>query len=291
MKPAAFEYHRPENLDEVLELLTTLDDVKILAGGQSLMPMMNFRYLMPEHVVDINRVNDLSDISSTADGIKIGAMVRHEQARKSEIVIENCPLIAAGMEYVAHAQIRNRGTVGGSLAHLDPAAEWPALLAAYDAVLRVQSKSGCRDIPILQWSQGFMSPNLQKEELLTDIYINTWPKGHTYGFAELARRKGDFAQAGAAVLLNFDGDVISRASIALTGVDVGPVRIETAENILIDEQPSDGLFRNAAEHVSAVAGIDDVHASAAYRRKIAVVMVKRALQQASIMRKKQALAA
>ena len=213
------------------------------------------------------------------------------RAKKSEIILEHCPLIAAGMEHAAHAQIRNRGTIGGSLAHLDPSAEWPALLAVHDATLRVQSKSGERDVPILEWSQGFMAPNLVEDEMLTEITVTAWPEKHVYGFAELARRKGDFALAGAAVLLDFDGEVISRAALALLGVEVGPIRMIDAENLLVGEIPSDELFREAAEHVTVVAGIDDVHASASYRKKVASVMVRRALEQASHQHKSQALAA
>lgn len=291
MKPPVFEYHRPESLREALELLATLSDVKILAGGQSLMPMMNFRYVMPEHIIDINRLKELAEIKRVPNGLKFGAMARHDQAKKSEIVLEHCPLIAAGMEYVAHAQIRNRGTIGGSMAHLDPSAEWPALLAVHDATLHVQSSSSERDVPILEWSQGFMAPNLAEDEMLTDITVATWPAKHVYGFAELARRKGDFALAGAAVLLDFDGEVISRAALALMGVEVGPVRMIDAENLLVGEMPSDELFREAAEHATAVAGIDDVHASASYRKKVAVVMARRALEQASNRRKIRALAA
>ena len=291
MKPPVFEYHRPESLDEALELLATLSDVKILAGGQSLMPMMNFRYVMPAHIIDINRIKELGEIHRVHDGVKFGAMARHDQAKKSEIILEHCPLIAAGMEHVAHAQIRNRGTIGGSLAHLDPSAEWPALLAVHDATLRVQSKSGERDVPILEWSQGFMAPNLVEDEMLTEITVTAWPEKHVYGFAELARRKGDFALAGAAVLLDFDGEVISRAALALLGVEVGPIRMIDAENLLVGEIPSDELFREAAEHVTVVAGIDDVHASASYRKKVASVMVRRALEQASHQHKSQALAA
>lgn len=291
MKPPVFSYHRPESLVEALELLATLDDARILAGGQSLMPMMNFRYVMPEHVIDINRLTELGEIEATPDGLKFGAMVRHNQAKDSDLVAGRCPLIAHGMEFVAHVQIRNRGTIGGSLSHLDPSAEWPALLAAHDAVLYVQSLSGARDVPILDWAQGFMTPNLQEGEMLTGILVPDWPETHSYGFAELARRKGDFALAGAAVLLDFDGDKISRAAIALTGVDTSPVRLDEAEAMLAGRSPSEALFREASATALSVTGIDDVHASAEYRRKIAVVMARRALEQAAARHSGEALAA
>jgi aerobic carbon-monoxide dehydrogenase medium subunit len=272
-------------------MLAEFEDAKILAGGQSLMPMMNFRYVMPEHVIDINRIPEIAQIEETDGGLKFGAMVRHNQAKDSELVAAKCPLIAYGLEFVAHVQIRNRGTIGGSVSHLDPSAEWPALLAAHDAVLHVRSKDANRDVQIAEWSMGFMAPNLEEGELLIGISVPTWPAGHSYGFAELARRKGDFALAGAAVLLNFAGDKIDRAAIALTGVDTGPVRLPDAESLLIGESPSDELLQEVASKASAVAGIDDVHATAAYRQKIAVVMARRALEQAVARRNGEAMAA
>lgn len=291
MKPPVFAYHRPESLSEALDMLAEFEDAKILAGGQSLMPMMNFRYVMPEHVIDINRIPEIAQIEETDGGLKFGAMVRHNQAKDSELVAAKCPLIAYGLEFVAHVQIRNRGTIGGSVSHLDPSAEWPALLAAHDAVLHVRSKDANRDVQIAEWSMGFMTPNLEEGEMLIGISVPTWPAGHSYGFAELARRKGDFALAGAAVLLNFAGDKIDRAAIALTGVDTGPVRLPDAESLLIGEGPSDELLQEVASKASAVAGIDDVHATAAYRQKIAVVMARRALEQAVARRNGKAMAA
>lgn len=291
MKPPVFAYHRPESLSEALDMLAEFEDAKILAGGQSLMPMMNFRYVMPEHVIDINRIPEIAQIEETDGGLKFGAMVRHNQAKDSELVAAKCPLIAYGLEFVAHVQIRNRGTIGGSVSHLDPSAEWPALLAAHDAVLHVRSKDANRDVQIAEWSMGFMTPNLEEGEMLIGISVPTWPAGHSYGFAELARRKGDFALAGAAVLLNFAGDKIDRAAIALTGVDTGPVRLPDAESLLIGEGPSDELLQEVASKASAVAGIDDVHATAAYRQKIAVVMARRALEQAVARRNGEAMAA
>lgn len=272
-------------------MLATFEDAKILAGGQSLMPMMNFRYVMPEHVIDINRIPEIAQIEETGEGLKFGAMVRHNQAKNSKGVVAKCPLISHGLEFVAHIQIRNRGTIGGSVSHLDPSAEWPGLLAAYDAVMHVQSNGANRDVPIAEWSTGYMTPNIEEGEMLTGISVPTWPAGHSYGFAELARRKGDFALAGAAVLLNFAGDKIDRAAIALIGVDTGPVRLPDAELLLTGECWSDALLEEAANKASVVSGLDDVHATAAYRQKIAVVMVRRALEQAVARHNREAIAA
>jgi carbon-monoxide dehydrogenase medium subunit len=257
MKPPVFTYHRPESLSEALEMLSEFEDARILAGGQSLMPMMNFRYVMPEHIIDINRIPEIAKIEETANGLKLGAMVRHNQAKESGLVAKRCPLIAYGMAFVAHVQIRNRGTVGGSLSHMDPSAEWPALLAVHDAVLHVQSRESQRDVPIGEWSRGFMTPNIEEGEMLVGVSVPAWPGGHTYGFGK-----------------------IDRAAIALTGVDTGPVRLPDAEEMLMGQSPSDALFREAAAEAQNVTGLDDVHASAAYRRKIAVVMARRALEEA-----------
>jgi carbon-monoxide dehydrogenase medium subunit len=292
VKPPPFTYHRPATLADALDMLATLEDAKILAGGQSLMPMMNYRYVMPEHVIDINRIAELTEIAETGDGLVFGAMVRHNQAKTSPAVAARCPLIAHGLGHVAHGPIRNRGTIGGSLSHLDPSAEWPALLAAHDAVLTVESRRGKRAVAIADWSRGFMTPNLDEDELLTRIAVPDWDRDHSFGFAELARRKGDFALAGAAVLLAFDGSgAIARAAVALTGVDTGPVRLADAEAVLVGNAPSDGLFAEAAEKARAVAGLDDVHASADYRRKIAVVMTRRALEDARARHRGRAAAA
>ena len=281
MKPPPFSYHRPDSLPQTLDFLATLDDPKILAGGQSLMPMMNFRYVMPANIIDINRVAELSTVEETGGALRIGAMARQRDLELSDLVQRRCPLLHEALLNVGHVQTRNRGTIGGSLSHLDPAAEMPAVLHAHDATLHAASKRGTRDIAMADWSQGFMTPNLEPDEILTAITIPCWPDGHGYGFVEFARRHGDFAMAGAAVLLTLDGGgKIDRASVALTGVDNGPVRLPETEAALIGQSPSPALFESAAAHASSVPGIEDVHASKEYRRKLAVVMTKRALGQA-----------
>jgi carbon-monoxide dehydrogenase medium subunit len=281
MKPPPFFYHRPESLPQALDFLATLDDAKILAGGQSLMPMMNFRYVMPANIIDINRVAELSTVEESDGALRIGAMARQRDLELSDLVKRRCPLLHEALLNVGHVQTRNRGTIGGSLSHLDPAAEMPAVLHAHDATLHAASTRGTRDISMADWSQGFMTPNLEPDEILTAITIPCWPEGHGYGFVEFARRHGDFAMAGAAVLLTLDaGGRIERASVALTGVDNGPVRLPETEAALVGQSPSPDLFEAAAEHASSVPGIEDVHATKEYRRKLAVVMTKRALGQA-----------
>ena len=281
MKPAPFSYHRPESVDDALAMLANLEDAKILAGGQSLMAMMNFRYLAPEHIIDINRIPELTEIREEGDGIRFGAMVRQRDALDSPMVQARCPLLIEALENVGHIQTRNRGTVGGSLSHLDPSAEMPAVFSALDATLHVGSARGTRDIPIADWSLGYMMPNLEPDELLVGITAPCWPKDHGYAFLEMARRHGDFAMAGAGALMTLNSDgTVARVAVALTGVDTGPVRLHDAEIALIGQLPSEAVFAAAAKSAETVAGIDDVHASAAYRQRLAVVYARRALIKA-----------
>ena len=281
MKPAPFSYHRPESVDDALAMLANLEDAKILAGGQSLMAMMNFRYLAPEHIIDINRIPELMEIREEGDGIRFGAMVRQRDVLDSLMVQARCPLLIEALENVGHIQTRNRGTVGGSLSHLDPSAEMPAVFSALDATLHVGSARGTRDIPIADWSLGYMMPNLEPDELLVGITAPCWPKDHGYAFLEMARRHGDFAMAGAGALMTLNRDgTIARVAVALTGVDTGPVRLHDAEIALIGQLPSEAVFAAAAKSAETVAGIDDVHASAAYRQRLAVVYARRALIKA-----------
>ncbi len=281
MKPAPFSYHRPETVAEAVAMLSNLEDAKILAGGQSLMAMMNFRYLAPDHIVDINRIPELAEIRDVGDSIRFGAMARQRDVADSAVVQARCPLMIEALEQVGHIQTRNRGTVGGSLSHLDPSAEMPAVFSALDAVLHVGSARGDRDIAISDWSLGYMMPNLEPDELLAGITAPCWPVGHGYAFLEMARRHGDFALAGAAVLMTLDGGGdIERIAIALTGVDTGPVRLREAEAVLVGRKPDEALFAEVAKTAESVAGIDDVHASRDYRRRLAVVYTRRALSAA-----------
>ena len=280
MKPAPFFYHRPGTVAEAIDALSRLEDAKPLAGGQSLMPMMNFRYATPANVVDLNRVPELAGIAEDGDALAIGAMTRQREIKDSPLVAARCPLLAEALHHVGHVQTRNRGTIGGSLAHLDPAAELPGVLLAHDAVLEVRGSDGARSVPMSQWTLGYMTPALEPDELLVRVRVPSWPPGHGFGFSEVARRHGDFAMAGAGVLVQMDGDSVRRCSIALVGVDDGPVRLESAEALLTGNPPTPDRLDAAAREARDVPGIEDVHASAAYRRKIAVVVTRRALDRA-----------
>ena len=281
MKPSPFTYHRPTSIETTVALLAQFDDTKILAGGQSLMPMMNYRYVAPEHIIDINRVSELSGVKIRGDTIRIGAMTRQRELKEHPALAALCPLINSALEWVGHIATRNRGTVGGSLSHLDPAAELPAVFTALDATLEVQSLRGTRQIPMLRWAQGYMTPDLEEDELLCAISFTSPARGHGYGFHEFARRHGDFALAAAAACIELDSSgLVQKVAIALAGVDMVPVRLSAAEQSLVGQAPELDLINAAAACASAVAGLEDVHASASYRQRIAVVMTRRAITDA-----------
>ena len=238
MKPAPFLYHRPESVSEAIELLSRLEDAKPLAGGQSLMPMMNFRYVTPANVVDLSRIAELSGITEDDGTVVIGAMTRQREVKDSALVAARCPLLADALHHVGHVQTRNRGTLGGSLAHLDPAAELPGVLLAHDAVLEVEGKEGVRSIPMSQWALGYMTPALEEGELLVRVRIPVVATGARVRFQRsrpTARRLRDGRGGRAGPdgrRARFDA-----AQSRLVGVDDGPVRLDAAESPAHRESP------------------------------------------------------
>lgn len=282
MKPASFQYHQPQRVDEALQMLATLDDAKLLAGGQSLGPMLNFRFLMPEHVIDINRIPELQQISVLNDGaVRIGAMTRQYVLEKHLQLQAKFPIVGEALRWVGHYATRNRGTIGGSLSHLDPSAELPGVCALLDARLNVRSEGSSREVSIHDWAQGFMQSSLEEQELLTDIVISPWQQSHGRGFVEMSRRHGDFAIAGAACLMALDGDRrIQRLAIAVIGVANGPVRLRGAEQALCGQVLTDEATAMAAAELDKLSTLGDAHYSSAYRKRIAQTMVKRAMRLA-----------
>ena len=281
MKPPPFRYHDPTSLDEALDLVATLDNAKLLAGGQSLMPMLNLRLAFPDHIVDLNRIESLAHLSESGNGIAIGAMARQREVERSELVARACPLMREALAQVGHRQTRNRGTIGGSLCHLDPSAELPVVATALDATIHASRRGGSRSLPMSELPAFYMTPAIEPDEIVTAIAFEPWPAGHGYAFLEFARRQGDFAVAGVAVLLETGGDgVIRRASIALGGVGEGPVRCQDAEAALTGMAPGDDRFDEAARLCGEVEAMEDVHASSAYRRHLARVLTRRALDRA-----------
>jgi carbon-monoxide dehydrogenase medium subunit len=282
MKPAPFDYHAPRQLKEAAELLATLPNAKILAGGQSLVPMLNFRYVVVDHLVDLGGIADLRGIAVGDGRLRIGAMMRQRELETAPEVAQYCPLLAEALRHVGHRQTRNRGTIGGSLAHADPAAELPAVCAAYDAVIYAASIRGIRQVPFKDFSAGFMATALAPDEMIAAIDLPVWRQGHGYGFQEFARRRGDFALAGAAALLDVGaGHVVRRAALSLCGVAAAPVRVEAAEARLVGQPLDSTLIRSAAAATWLIEPISDIHAGAEYRRHLAQVLSARALTDAA----------
>jgi len=280
MKPPPFSYHDPGTVEEAVGLLGSLENAKLLAGGQSLMPMLNMRFVLPDHVIDLNRVSGLSGIAEANGGLRIGGMTRQREVEYSDVVRRGCPLLAEAILQVGHRQTRNRGTVGGSLAHLDPSAEIPAVCAAVDAVVTVRGPRGERSIPFSGFPAGYMTPAMAPDELLVSVHLPSWRPGHGYGFEEFARRHGDFAIVSAAALLEAEGGRIARASVTVSGVGPAPVRLSETEAALAGAAGSEDLFRAACESARRIEALEDVHAPASYRQHLAAVLARRALVKA-----------
>lgn len=280
MKPGPFEYHDPNTVEQAVALLGTYDNAKVLAGGQSLVPMMNFRYVMPDHIIDINNIADLTRLEERDGRLHIGAAVRQRELEFSDLVARRYPLIAAALRHVGHRQTRNRGTLGGSLAHADPSAELPNVCSAMDAVVHIAGPRGSRQVPFAGFNLAFMTTAVEPDELLTAVEIAPWAEGHGYSFQEFARRHGDFAVVGVAALLEIDGRKITRAALSACGISTGPIRLRDVEDQLLGETADDGLIASASALAREVEAIGDHHASADYRRHLAGVLCSRALKEA-----------
>jgi aerobic carbon-monoxide dehydrogenase medium subunit len=281
MKPPAFSYHDPRTVTEAVGLLGSLDNAKLLAGGQSLMPMLNMRYVLPDHIVDLNRIDGLSYINARDGVIEIGAMTRQRDIEFSDVVRERCPLMYEAIREVGHRQTRNRGTLGGSLCHLDPAAELVSIAAAVDAKVTVAGKSGTRSIDFSAFPVGYMTPALEPDEVLTGATFPCWPAGHGYAFVEFSRRHGDFAIVSAAVLIEEDkAGKVTRASITLGGMGPAPVRASEVERALVGEVIEEKRMREICESLRRLEAIEDIHAPESYRQQLATVLPRRALLKA-----------
>ena len=282
MKPPLFSYHDPRTIGDAVELLGRLDNAKLLAGGQSLMPMLNMRFVLPDHVIDLNRVEGLSFIREVEGALEIGGMTRQRDLEFSDVVRRHCPLMAEAIALVGHRQTRNRGTLGGSLCHLDPSAELVSVAMALDATVVVAGPNGQREIAFAAFPVAFMTPAIEPNELVTAVRFPVWPKDHGYAFIEFARRHGDFAIVSAAALLVEDGaGKILRAAVVIGGMGMVPIRATELEWALIGHAPDDKLLREACETCRKYDAIDDVHAPASYRQHLATVLSRRALEQAS----------
>ena len=283
MKPAPFVYFTPATVAEALALLARHGgDAKPLAGGQSLIPAMNFRLARPAVLVDLNRIAELTYVRADS-GVSIGAMTRQRAVERSDVVARAAPLLAEAMPSIAHAQIRNRGTVGGSIAHADPSAELPAVMLALDARFQVKSSTGERSIPAGEFFKGMLETALEPGELLVEIAVPPLPDRTGTAFLEMARRHGDYALVGVATVVTLDQRGRCQAArISLLSVGDGPVLATEAGKTLAGERPSEDLLR-AAGDAAATRDVDppsDIHASAAYRRQLVAVLTRRALGRA-----------
>lgn len=282
MKSAAFAYARPNTLDEALELLAQNEDAKLLAGGQSLLPVMALRLGTPELVVDIGRLDGLDQITPTADGgISIGALVRHADVEDSDLVAERAPLVHLAAPYIGHRAIRNQGTAVGSIAHGDPAAELPAVCLATDAVMVAQSIRGRREIPARDFFVGFLDTALEFDEILVEVRFPGWSSDMRGSVVEVARRHGDYALVGLAVRLSVVRGVIKEAALSFLGVGSTPVRVPEAEFVLVGHRPAAKWFDEAAAIVSSTLEPSaDAHGTTNYRKHLAGVLTRRGLADA-----------
>jgi aerobic carbon-monoxide dehydrogenase medium subunit len=281
MKPPPFVYHDPTTVEEATDLLGRLDNAIPLAGGQSLMPMLNFRVVTPDHLIDINGIAALSHISIAGGLGRFGAMTRQRDLEFSADVMRAFPIIPEALQHVGHRQTRNRGTLGGSLCHLDPSAELVNLVALHDGVLEAASRGGRRRIKMADWVDCIMTHSLEPGEMLAAIELRAWPQGHGYAFKEFARRHGDFAIAAVGCLIELAADgTIAQAALCVSGLGPAPVRVVKAERLLVGELPSHEAFRAAAVEAEALDAASDIYVSGAYRRHLARILTYRALERA-----------
>ena len=282
MKNPPFEYHQPDTLEDAIQLLAVYgDEAKVLAGGQSLLPLMGLRLVRPSHVIDIGRVAGLGAISTESSGVSVGALVSHSMAERSEKLRTNAPLVHQAMPYVGHRAIRNRGTVCGSVAHADPAAEMPAVCRAAGASMIAVSSRGERAIEADEFFVGYLQTALDVDEILTEIRFPALAEGTGTAVVEVGRRHGDYALVGLACSLTVES-TITAAALSFFGAGSTPIRLGEVEQLLIGEEPNEAAFTTAAAAVrSSIEPSADVHGSANYRRYLAGVLTQRGLTQAA----------
>ena len=282
MKPAAFAYHDPTSLEEALDLMMQLgDQARPLAGGQSLVPLMNFRLIRPAHLIDLNRIEGLNYLTNDGGALRIGATTRQRQLERSPEIAQRWPLLRDAAGFIGHIQIRNRGTVGGSVAHAFPSAELPVAMTTLDAVMVLHAKGKERRIGAEKFFLGYMTTVMEPSELLVEIIVPPLPRHTGWSYQEISRRHGDFALAGAASVIALDtqGSII-HARLTLTGAT--PLRARQVEDWLLGQKPAPTLFKDAARRATVDLEQDsDIHASAEYRREACEVLARRALAQAA----------
>lgn len=283
MKPASFTYERPSSVDEAVTTLADNDgDASLLAGGQSLVPMMNTRLAAPEVVVDINGLDGLNYVEESNGSVAIGALTRQSEAEESDVITDRCPLVAEALEHVGHPTIRHRGTVGGNLAHADPTSELPAVAQALDAEFEVRGTDGERTVPAEEFFQGYMTTDVGPDELLTEVRFPALSDATGWCFEETAPREGDYALVGVAATLDVSDGICESVRLAYTAVADGPVRVREAEEAVEGEPPGEDAFEaagtTAREHLDPPS---DVHGTTEYREHLVDTLTQRALSRAA----------
>jgi carbon-monoxide dehydrogenase medium subunit len=281
MKPPPFQYFCPGTLDEAVSLLARIENAKVLAGGQSLMAMLNLRYVFPEALVDINNLFELAGIDISPKRIRIGAMTRQSHVERHEALFAALPIFRVALKLVGHRQTRNRGTIGGSLCHLDPAAELPLVALLLDATVEATGPAGVRRMPCHEFIAGFMMPGIAAEEIVTAVEFAPWRANHGFGFHEFARRHGDFAIASAAVQLERDASgLIERVAIAVGGVGSVPQRYPAGEALLLGTAGEPDVVDSVVKRCAELELIGDFHGGTEYRLSVARTMLRRSLNAA-----------
>jgi carbon-monoxide dehydrogenase medium subunit len=282
MKACRFEYHRPNSIPETLGLLADLSNARILAGGQSLVAMLNMRYVYLDHVIDINRIPELAGIEIRSNAVHMKAATRQYAILEDTALRQRLPIMAEALRFVGHLQTRNRGTVGGSLVHMDPSAELFLLAVLLEATVHIGSRRGVRDVGIAEFPASYMSPRLEPDEMLTAVTFQLPPERHGWCFTEVAQRHGDFAIVAVGSILDVAGNSkVRQARIAISGLGPTPIRLVEAEELLLGKAISSELIQQAGQFARAREAAGDAMAGAEYRRKLAAVLTRRALEQAS----------
>lgn len=281
MIPGAFEFHAVNTVQEALKLLNAHEDAKIIAGGHSLLPMMKLRFAEPTHLIDINGIPSLKGITEEGDSLYIGAMTNENELIRSELLQRRCPLLIEVAKLIADPQIRNRGTIGGDIAHGDPGNDHPAVMMALDAEFVIQSEQGERVVPANGFFLGTYWTGLEDGELISSIRVPAFAGNTGFGFHKLKRKTGDFATAAATVVLGLQGDRVEHIRIAMTNVGPCAFRAEAAEKILLGNSPSDALIQEAALAVQAACEpVKDLSGDEEYKAAMAAEMMRRALHDA-----------
>ncbi len=284
MKPPAFEYAAPATIDEAVALLASRGgNAKIIAGGQSLMPMLAFRLAAPELLVDLKRLQGLDAIAIGDDGVRLGAKVRWCDIERDARLKQAHPLLAEAVTHIAHYQIRNRGTVGGSLAHADPAAEMPGIALTCEAELSIVGPKGGRAEKAADFFKGSLTTSLEPDEILTEVLLPRWPQGRRWAFLEFSQRRGDFALAGVALFYDLQNGAIANAHVGAIGVGDAPVRLHAAEAVLNGRALDDKAIEDAASAArESVDPPSDIHAPSDYRRALLGTLLTRALRKSAL---------